>query len=77
MAFTTLSTVSAYEEEKCLVRSGKDIVRSGKGSMWRYLAKYVEILGKICGDTWQNMWRYLAIYLHILEMGSKPLCDAV
>ena len=44
MAFTTLSTVSAYEEEKCLVRSGKD-------SMWRYLAKYVEILGKVCGDT--------------------------
>ena len=37
MAFTTLSTVSAYEEEKCLVRSGKD-------SMWRYLAKYVDIL---------------------------------
>ena len=37
MAFTTLSTVSAYEEEKCLVRSGKD-------KMWRYLAKYVDIL---------------------------------
>ena len=58
MAFTTLSTVSAYEEEKCLVRSGKDIVRSGKGSMWRYLAKYVEILGKICGDTWQFISTY-------------------
>ena len=51
MAFTTLSTVSAYEEEKCLVRSGKDIVKSGKDSMWRYLAKYVEILGKVCGHT--------------------------
>ena len=59
MAFTTLSTVSAYEEEKCLVRSGKDI-------MLRYLTKYVGILGKICGDTWLSMSGYLAKYLHIL-----------
>ena len=66
MAFTTLSTVSAYEEEKCLVRSGKDIM-SG------YLAKDVEILGKVCGDTWQSMWRYLVKYVDILEMGSKHL----
>ena len=63
MAFTTRSTVSAYEEEKCLVRSGKDIVRSGKDSMWRYLEKYVEILGKVCRDTWQSMWRYLTRYV--------------
>ena len=38
-----------------------------------YLAKYVEILGKVCGDTWQKMWRYLAKYVDILEMGSKHL----
>ena len=41
--------------------------------MWRYLAKDVEILGKVCGDTWQKMWRYLAKYVDILEMGSKHL----
>ena len=23
--------------------------------MWRYLAKYVGILGKVCGDTWRSM----------------------
>ena len=52
MAFTKLSTVSVNERKKCLVKSGKDKL-SG------YLAKYVEILGKVCGD--------------ILEMGSKHL----
>ena len=34
--------------------------------MWRYLTKYVEILNKVCGDTWQSMWRYLVIYVYIL-----------
>ena len=38
---------------------------------------YMNIWLRSCRDTWQNMWRYLAIYLHILEMGAKPLCDAV
>ena len=33
----------------------------------------MEILGKVCGDTWQKMWRYLAKYVDILEMGSKHL----
>ena len=34
--------------------------------MLGYLAKYVGILGKVCGDTWQSMWRYLAKYVEIL-----------
>ena len=50
MAFTTLSTVSAYEEEKCLVRSGKD-------SMWRYLAKYLHILCHLSLDTLPFIFR--------------------
>ena len=36
----------------------RHIVKSGKDSMWRYLAKYVGILGKICGDTWQFISTY-------------------
>ena len=30
------------------------------------LTKYVGILNKVCGDTWQSMWRYLVIYVYIL-----------
>ena len=41
--------------------------------MWRYLAKYMEILGKVCGDTWQSMWRYLAKYVEILGRVSLLL----
>ena len=43
MAFTKLSIVSVNERKKCLVKSGKD-------SIQRYLAKYVEINDKVCRD---------------------------
>ena len=29
--------------------------------------QYVEILGKVCGDTWQSMSGYLAKYVEILD----------
>ena len=51
MAFTTLSTVSAYEEEKCLVRSGKDISPHTLPSISTYFAKYPDILCQVSRHT--------------------------
>ena len=51
MAFTTLSSVSANEEKKCLVKSGKD-------RMSTYLAKYLNILCHLSLDTLPFMSTY-------------------
>ena len=51
MAFTKLSTVSVNERKKCLVKSGKDTTNFFDFELSGYLAKYVEILGKVCGHT--------------------------
>ena len=56
MAFTILSTVSAYEEEKCLVRSGKDIGHLDSN-------QYVEILGQVSPHTWPFISTYFVKYL--------------
>ena len=50
MHFAKLSMVSVNEEKKCLVKSGKDIVNSGKDNMSTYLAKYLKINGEVSKD---------------------------
>ena len=39
--------------------------------MWRYLAKHVGILGKVCGDTWRSMLGWCFAYLD--ETGGSAL----
>lgn len=54
MALAILSSFSANEEKMCLMnqeKTGKTVCQDKRQSMWRYLAMYVKIPGKVCGDT--------------------------
>ena len=63
MTSTTLSTDSVYEEEKCLVKSGKDTQQAGQKKEYR-------LLGKVSLDTCPFILGYIAKYPRILFGGN-------
>ena len=74
MHFAKLSTVSAHERKKCIMKLGKYWKRksSQKGlkssdfCIEKVSKKYLNINGKVSKDKWPSMFRYFAKYVKTL-----------
>ena len=54
LAQTCMASLSSVYETS-MVMTRLSTVSANKSTIWRYLAKYVEINGKVSGHTWQSI----------------------